>query len=347
MRSFAEAQAVRWSLERESGDVWQALPASLVALASHIGQLGSTGQLVAFFGAGVGRGAGLPTWQELIEILGAASGMTSAELAELRTFDLRDQARLVQLRVSSHDIGAQIEELLQKPHHALAHALLANLPAREFVTTNYDTMFESAWPEAKGALRVLPYDASQQNSPWLLKLHGSIGRRDMVVTRSDYLELTRNRAALAGIVKAMLITRHMLFIGYSLRDDDFHEVVDDVRTAIGTVERPIGTALMADSVSLTKELWSDTLNVVSASDAASIDSVTEGGRLVEDFLDRLNAEAIRMSPSYFLDLSFAELLTPAERDMANRLHNLTTALDGNTPIGNAVHELLSKLGYGH
>jgi hypothetical protein len=31
--------------------------------------------------------------------------------------------------------------------------------------------------------------------------------------------LPSRRAALAGIVQALLVTRHMLFVGFSLRDD--------------------------------------------------------------------------------------------------------------------------------
>lgn len=41
-----------------------------------------------------------------------------------------------------------------------------------------------------------------------------------------------HRGALYGIVQALLVTKHLLFIGYSLSDEDFHELADEIRTEI-------------------------------------------------------------------------------------------------------------------
>ena len=52
-----------------------------------------------------------------------------------------------------------------------------------------------------------------------------------VFPHDDYLDYSAGRRALAGIVQSMLITRHMLFVGFSLRDDNFHQIAYDVRKA--------------------------------------------------------------------------------------------------------------------
>ena len=61
--------------------------------------------------------------------------------------------------------------------------------------------------------------------------------------------------ALAGIVQALLLTRHMLFVGFALRDDHFHAVVHDVRRALGDNTRPekLGTALLLEPDQLQQE----------------------------------------------------------------------------------------------
>lgn len=44
--------------------------------------------------------------------------------------------------------------------------------------------------------------------------------------QQDYMRYQTRRSALSGIVQGLLITRHMLFIGFSLRDDNFHRIAD-------------------------------------------------------------------------------------------------------------------------
>src|SRR5207302_1720368 len=138
---------------------------------------------------------------------------SAEELNSLQQLDPRDQARVIETRLTRAELRKSVEGILTRDHYSLAHSLLACLPVTEFVTTNYDQLFELAYHSLGADLRVLPYESDKNASAWLLKLHGSVGRGDLVLTRSDYLELMRSRAALAGIVQAMLITRHMFFVG--------------------------------------------------------------------------------------------------------------------------------------
>ena len=113
---------------------------------------------------------------------------------------------------------------------SLMHQLLASWPVREAVTTNYDTCFEQAWIDAGREHVVLPKVSAQGAEAWLLKLHGSIDDRSRIVlSREDYLRFEGEGVALAGMVQAMLLTRRMLFVGYSLSDDNFHRLVHQRR----------------------------------------------------------------------------------------------------------------------
>jgi hypothetical protein len=96
---------------------------------------------------------------------------------------------------------------------------------------------------------ILPYRRLEESERWVLKLHGSITHpEDIVLTRENFLTFRERREALAGIVQALLITRHMLFIGFSLEDDNFHHIVRAVLRAVragageGGRATPFGTS---------------------------------------------------------------------------------------------------------
>src|SRR5262245_9069961 len=95
-----------------------------------------------------------------------------------------------------------------------------------------------------------PIVPSGESNRWLLRLHGSVSMPGTIVlTREDYMRFEERRAALARIVQTLLLTRHMLVIGFGLRDDNFHRIADAVRRALGerrsnTSVHHFGTALV-------------------------------------------------------------------------------------------------------
>lgn len=70
---------------------------------------------------------------------------------------------------------------------------------------------------------------------WLLKMHGCVTRpEEIVLTKQDYIRYTDRFAALSGIVQSLLLTKHLLFVGFSLDDDNFVRIFDSVKKAKGT-----------------------------------------------------------------------------------------------------------------
>lgn len=70
------------------------------------------------------------------------------------------------------------------------------------------------------------------SSKWLLKMHGCVTKpEEIVLTKSHYIRYAERYAALAGIVQASLLTRHLLFVGFSFDDDNFQRIYDPVRKA--------------------------------------------------------------------------------------------------------------------
>ena len=174
---------------------------------------------------------------------------------------------------------------------------------------------------------VLPWESAAEGRPWRLKLHGSIDHQDdIVLSRDDYLSYGERRAALAGIVQALLITRHMLFVGFGLDDDNFHRILHEVRNAVGdATSRPdsstFGTVLALEGKPLATEMWRGDLRTISLGSEVS----PESARRLELFLDLLVSD-VADSASHLLDESFAAVRDPVETQLAEAVGALARVL---------------------
>jgi len=345
-------QYLRLNQAKASPAAWPDLSSDLLDRAHRLAEYAAAGSLVLFLGAGVGAGAGLPGWNDLLAELARTAGMTDQECSALGKLDVLDRAGIIasRLQAQQKSIGALISDRFTKTHFSLAHSLLASLPVKEVVTTNYDQLFEMASIAAGHPADVLPYASAARNSRWLLKLHGSIDHPgDIVLSREDYLRYADRRAALAGIVQALLITRHMLFVGFSLSDENFHRIADDVRKAVRGPEqradptREFGTALFVEKDALLEELWRKDLHCLSMTEQ-STSSLPEEGRRLEVFLDNLLAEASsHVSP--LLDDAYEGILSDEEREIRESLRRLESGATPEmkqTPAWRRIGELLDE-----
>jgi hypothetical protein len=331
---------------------WKLGPGQLAleVAASELAHRGKAGQLVLFLGAGVSASARLPTWQGLIDGLARSAGLGDSEIERLRRLDLRDQATILQRR--DGQLRVKIAESLTAVHYPLTGALLASLPTKEAITTNYDTLFEAAVEARHQVLRTLPYVAvTDPNQRWLLKLHGSIetDADDIVLTRDDYLGAPSRHAALFGLVQAMLLTRHLLFVGYSLSDDDFHQIIHEVKMARGTSDADqscLGTALVLTEDDLKATLWEDIVGIVpmSAQGDAPASRASESARRLQILLDLVGYLAADLS-GFLLAEGFAALLDDDEADIAEALTPLTSLSPEDPQLHEKICVILRSFGY--
>ncbi len=318
-RDFALAQMIR----KQSPDrFWPALEPQLQSEAQVLADKAEQAILVPFLGAGTSISAGAPSWEALINQLASEVGLTADEIAKLKSLDVLDQAAYLRELYADEkvDFGKAIEKLVNLPRYGLAPILLASLPAKEAITLNYDQLFEVASADAGHRLNVIPGTNPGDSTRWLLKLHGSVDDpNNIVLTREDYLGYNTSREALSAMVKATLITRHLLFVGFGLADDHFHAIVHDVQRALPhDQESPtdLGTALTLFDDPLQTRLWKGKLRLIPMSHGSS--TIPEAARSLEIFLDVLLAYSTN-SHTYLLSREFEDALSEDEKRLAKKL----------------------------
>jgi hypothetical protein len=150
-----------------------------------------------------------------------------------------------------------------------------------------------------------------------------------------------------GIVQALLMMRHMMFVGYSLKDEDFHELVHEVRAARGGAQGQSagGTVLTLFDDPIASDLWRSELEVVPMMKAGGVVPAEVAGRQLEMFLDLIAFLSTTSAP-FFLDDSYVELTTDEEEPLRKTLLELRTTTANAKPgsVGHSVKEFLSLLG---
>ena len=202
------------------------------------------GRMVLFAGAGLSAMAGLPTWgpllRRLIDVTASESMASAAMKGDLE--QLLDAGKWLQIADHCKEqLGERYVSLLGEELRGDAapipdaHRLVMRLPFSAWVTTNYDKLLERAFAVERGgfAKTLTHVDADTLGTllfddvPYILKAHGDIDKpASIVFTSRDYRELIHGNAAFSMAFSAILLTRAVLFVGYSLSDPDFNLLLD-------------------------------------------------------------------------------------------------------------------------
>lgn len=192
---------------------------------------------VPFVGAGISRPSGTPTWSKLIQDLGRRLRLPKRQVP-LNTLQIPGY---YEQRLGRKDLLARIRDRIQDDarHPNDYHRILLTLPFRTYVTTNWDTLIE----KSVRALGIEPNlirddtevpDFNEYSSVNVVKMHGCI-TRDIVVTEHDYWNFSGRCPLLSTLVRSLLATRSMLFLGFSFSDPNvgfvFHDVTRQLKGA--------------------------------------------------------------------------------------------------------------------
>ncbi|WP_433802553.1 SIR2 family protein [Actinomycetospora sp. CA-084318] len=299
-------------------------------------------ELALFLGAGVSVSAGLPLWKDLLGLLLERAGVVAEEAKAIAVLDPRDAATLAVRKLGGTvQLVEALSAVLPQRRYGLAHALLAALPVAQTVTTNYDQLFETARRDQGRPVAVLPFEAPAQE--WLLKVHGDLGTgKGIVLTRDDYLRFGERSRALAGLVQGMLMTKHVLFAGFSFTDENFFRMAHATRQALVEAGKPrgMGTALELRGDLVKRSLWAGELEYLSMDGADD----ASAARKLEIFFDRV-VQLASDDVSFLLDPVYDSLKSDTDRKLADELLGLAGRIEGDGQARAQVDGLLRSLGW--
>ena len=191
-----------------------------------------------FIGAGFSLKAGAPS----------AKALCNAILSEYNNEQQRSEwekkslAEVANYYVEDICSGSRnsLLELLQKqfsftPTNLEDHQVLAKIPHfHDIFTTNYDTLLESS--HEKEDCQIIRKDADcayidDKKPVRIFKIHGDFVNQDFVIiTSKDYEDYFKHNSTpqMWDVVKHHFLTKHILFIGYSLYDDNIIDIIKRV-----------------------------------------------------------------------------------------------------------------------
>jgi SIR2-like protein len=199
----------------------------------------------------------MPLWRDL--------GASVAK--HVTNFPPDEGSPLEAISAYEHEFGRVrlIDELRSLLHHGTArpgdaHRQFCRLPFDVVCTTNVDCLLERGYDAvSRDYLVVVEEDqlslGVDARAATLLKLHGDLNHpHRLVVSESDYDRFIVANPLLVTDLSNLLITRTALFIGYSLEDPDFRQMLAVVTERLRPSSSPAvhphvpGEGARADSI---------------------------------------------------------------------------------------------------
>jgi hypothetical protein len=231
-----------------------------------------SGKLIPFIGSGLSARFGFPTWDGLIDLIASELGW------DPKVFGLSgNYLQLAEYYVGSKGSIGPLRSRLDKLFFATddqilnsrAHEKLVQLDFPLIYTTNYEDVIERAFrlhePKYHKEVKVIAnIDDLQQLTPdasQVIKFHGTFDDDEsLVLTESSYFDRLEFESPLDIKLRADMLGRSLLFIGYSFSDINIrlmlyklnklrrqHRISEQIPTAIMTSfgSTPIERELLA------------------------------------------------------------------------------------------------------
>lgn len=198
------------------------------------------GNLGIFAGAGFSQSAGYVNWKELLRPI--------ADDLDLDIDQETDLVALAQYHLTKNEGRNKLnQELVEAFSENLTptenHRILARLPISTYWTTNYDRLIERSLEDANKVADVkhnrdhLPVTKYKRDAI-VYKMHGDVGSpNEAVLTRDDYERYHLKMAPFIDALKGDLVSKTLLFLGFSFTDPNLDYILSRVRVMYETNRR--------------------------------------------------------------------------------------------------------------
>lgn len=187
-------------------------------------------RVIPFIGAGFSKTCGFPSWKQLIEQLLKKFNVDLNGINDKTDFHriaeylkIKNGGSIGPLRLEMQKVFDEEKVDISK---SLAHMYLASLKAPIIYTTNYDSLIEKTYENLK-----IPYTkvvttrdivkAANCRKTQIVKFHGSFEYEDTILlTESDYFRRLEFETPIDIKLRADVLGKSILFMGYSFHDFD-------------------------------------------------------------------------------------------------------------------------------
>ena len=184
------------------------------------------GEVILFVGAGVSNTINLPTWSELIDYIATDLGYDETifscygDALTLAEYYKINKGHIGELR-SWMDTQWNVDDNVIL--NSTVHSAIVNMNFPIIYTTNYDHCLEKAFSlNNKEYTKIISVDDLvniKKNSTQIIKFHGdTISDSSIVLAESDYFERLAFESPLDIKLRADMLSKSILFLGYSLSD---------------------------------------------------------------------------------------------------------------------------------
>lgn len=188
-----------------------------------------------FAGAGLSVASGYVNWSELMREIADELGLdvdresNLIAIAQYHLNERRNRTRINQKIIDEFSQGHVVNE---------NHKILARLPITTYWTTNYDRMIETSLEANSKVVDVKHTVESLKTTQRgrqavVYKMHGDVRDADKaVLTKDDYEAYFQEREAFVTALTGDLISKTMLFVGFSFTDPNIDYVMSRIRVAL-------------------------------------------------------------------------------------------------------------------
>lgn len=195
-------------------------------------------EVTLFLGSGFSLKAGAPSATSIVDTI--LKAMTKEERECVKATQLNDVAEEYEEMYNREALLSIIENLMSfKSTDTSDHQCLTKVPHfHHIITTNYDTLIEDSYGEDNAYVVRTSKDCTNlpKNKVVIFKIHGDFKSKDnIIITKQDYDDFQKNQkeSLLWKYIQAEILTKDILFIGYSLDDSNIFAIMKDVKKSVG------------------------------------------------------------------------------------------------------------------
>jgi hypothetical protein len=272
----------------------------------------NSGEAWAFIGSGPSNYAGAPSWRDLVTVIASEPSLAHLYNEPLFTgaFDSGNYARCFGLieaaigRLSLEDRVRNAIEPVADP--ADLHRLIADLPFKGYITTNYDGLLERALSiQEPGWITVgnTSYESRKitgDASRVVWHLHGaaesSAAPSRLVLTTEDYDNFYLEESFLISQLRALMAQRRVVIIGFGLADQEIIRLLKRVGR-MTQPSRPIFALLPQKgdfATAVGRKVWLHESNI----DVIPYRLRSGGHQALKDLLEVYSSLSLRRSLKY-------------------------------------------------